>query len=237
MIVSNVDWKEYCKVNPDINILISELEKTICDIDCKNLSYSGGIDSTIILYIMHKLFGKSIRTFTIAKSYDHPDYIAGRKITSMLDVEWNGLIIDQDNEYDIDGNYIVKQFYKKLVDFGITSIVACDGIDEYMGGYYDHMHNPSLETYYHYLSELVDKHLTPLDKNSGNISVYLPYLSPNLVTLYNNYEFSFRFDKNSRKKLIFAIAKKMGIPNDVIDRRKYGFCDANKIKCGELRKR
>lgn len=233
MIVSPVDWKQFYKVNPDISFLLSEIRRSLLyDLDCTNLSYSGGIDSTIILYLLREIHGRDIQTYTIAVSKEHPDYMFAQRITSELGIPWRGILIDTQclEEEEFVGDAIVKQFYWFLREEGVESIIACDGIDEYMGGYYDHLHQPNLMTYYYYLSELVSKHLIPLHENSGEVKVYLPYLYPNLVGLYGNYELSARFDMLGRKKIMVQLAKVLGIPEWVINRRKYGFCDAGIIK-------
>lgn len=235
MIVSKVDWRHFYKVNPELLFLLSELRGVLSRIDCRNLSYSGGIDSTVLLFVLHETFPHNwIRCFTIADSEDHPDFHFAEKMTRELGVSWEGILIDKQKfdvkEEDCAGDSIVRQFYQSLEMKKISSIIACDGIDEYMGGYYEHLHQPDLTTYYKFLSELVDKHLVPLHISSGSVKVYLPYLDPRLVALYGNYELNARFDNNGRKKIMIELAKKLGVPDEIINRRKYGFCDAGRIK-------
>ena len=100
-----------------------------------------------------------------------------------------------------------------------------DGIDEFMCGYYDHQKYPTEETYYKHIRELVALHLVPLDRNSGNVFVYEPYLDERLLSVLSMIPISDKVDSMTRKKIICALAKGK-LPDDVIGRRKYGFCNA-----------
>ena len=183
---------------------------------------------------MYEIFGRKVSCYTIALSEEHPDYSFAKQVVDQLKIEWHFFVVDQDalygEENDCSGDAIVRQFYQQLNLLRVNQILACDGIDEYMGGYYDHLHKPTLETYYLYLGELMNKHLVPLHENSRDIRVFLPYLDPRLVTIYNNYEMCKRFDNDGRKKVIVNLARNMRVPEEIINRRKYGFCDAAKIK-------
>ena len=100
MIVSEVDWRQFFKVNPDISFLLSELRGVLSKIDCRNLSYSGGIDSTVILFVLHETFPDTIRCFTVADSEDHPDFYFAEKMTRKLGVNWEGILIDKQSLED-----------------------------------------------------------------------------------------------------------------------------------------
>ncbi len=71
MIIRPKNWKSVGQP-----ITLKQVEKAILlslsKIDCNCLSFSGGIDSTLLLYYMIKL-GKKPRVFTTACSLNHPD--------------------------------------------------------------------------------------------------------------------------------------------------------------------
>lgn len=237
------DWNE---VGQPVTLTQIEerLIEVIKELDCHNLSLSGGIDSCLLLYFMVQVFGKEVNCFTIASSKDHPDYVCSAMIASYFGVN-SDLYIPQDKpekrEGDCDGDEIVRCFYDYLKNsikdtygsiitrLGVKRIITGDGIDEFMGGYYNHMKDPSEQTYYDYLRQLQKQHLEPLHKNSGNIRVLLPYLDKELVGLFSQIPMSEKFDNEHRKKVILAMAEDK-IPREIIDRRKYGFCDALSIK-------
>jgi len=66
--------------------------------------------------------------------------------------------------------------------------------------------------------------LISLHEASGKVRVYLPYIDESLITLYSQIPLSRKVDKNARKKVMVAMAKGK-IPDEILLRRKYGFCD------------
>lgn len=225
MIVYPKEWRTVGKkitlkqIEDEILIILSE-------INCNCLSLSGGIDSALLLYFMTKIFGKKIRCFTIACSKDHPDYIFSNLI---------GRYFKVDNEIYIPylkpelGDDIVKIFYENLDRKGIKKIIAGDGVDEFNCGYYDHLHNPSEETYYDFIWRLQKEQLEPLNKTSGNVAVFLPYIDKRLILLFSQIPIFEKVDNLNRKKILIQLAKGR-LPDKVIYRQKYGFCDAMRIK-------
>lgn len=244
MIAYPENWKEVGQP-----VIMGRIEERLIDVikklNCQNLSLSGGIDSSLLLYFMVQVFGKAVNCFTIAASEDHPDYVNSAIVARYFGVDCN-LYIPEDEDMpkkagnDCDGDEIVKCFYEHLrtterdfygalLRLRIKKIVAGDGIDEFMGGYYGHMKDPSEQTYYGYLRQLQKQHLEPLHRNSGKVRVFLPYLDEKLVGLFSQIPLSEKFDKENRKKIVLKLAEGK-IPKEIINRRKYGFCDAMKIK-------
>ena len=68
-----------------------------------------------------------------------------------------------------------------------------------------------------------------MHENSGNVKVFLPYLDSRLISLLSQIPVSEKVDRNQRKKLMVKMAENK-IPKSIIDRRKYGFCNALKSK-------
>jgi asparagine synthetase B (glutamine-hydrolysing) len=233
MIVYPAFWQEIGKV-PDIQEMEDVLIWVLKIIDCKNLALSGGIDSAYMLWCMTQAFRpKQISCYTIALSEEHPDYIFSKQMTEYLGIENHKIMIPllplKKEDGDNPGDWIVREFFQWVETRGVNSIICCDGIDEFMGGYYSHLHNPTHETYYDFMTRLQKEQLEPLNKNSGNVNVYLPYMDRDLISLYNRFPMSDRFDTTDRKKLIKKLATGK-IPEEVINRRKYGFVDAMTIK-------
>ncbi len=232
MIVSPCDWRT--KGKP---IKIYDIEEMILDIlggvdTTNNLALSGGIDSSLMLYFMKQVYGENINTFTIALNKSHPDYVHSEMIAKYFSVNWKGYIPSTSlmtEKGDLPGDEIVREFFNFLKSQGVEKIICCDGIDEYMCGYYEHQNDPSEKTYYKFMRQLKEYHLEPLNKNSGDIKVYLPYLNNRLVLLLSQIPLVDKVDINNRKKIMLQIAEGK-LPKGIIQRSKYGFCDAMKIK-------
>jgi len=234
MIIYPKDW---AKIGQPIKL--KEIEDTILqilsDIDCNCLSFSGGLDSSLMLYFMLKIH-KQVEAFTIGISELHPDIRYSKWVVEEFDNVIHRIYIPSQEEieyarqskWDLEGNIAVRLFYKFVRKY-TKKMIACDGIDELMCGYYDHQDIPHEDTYYAYLRRLQKKHLIPLDKNSNQIKVYLPYLDDRLLLLLSQIPISEKVDNKCRKKLMIEIAKTK-IPDEIITRRKYGFCDVLKIK-------
>lgn len=231
MIAFPMGW-DRIGLRPPILDIENRLKEVLKNINCRNLSLSGGIDSSLMLYFMCKVFGaRNISCFTIALSEVHPDFYFSKMIIDYFGVDWNCHIpnhplIKEENDYF--GDEIVREFYSFLIQNKICNIIACDGIDEFMGGYYDHL-SGNLDVYYDYLSRLQSEHLERLDFISNEILVYLPYMDDKLINMYNNIPISGRFGNGERKKIMFTMAEGK-LPSELINRRKYGFCDAMRIK-------
>jgi asparagine synthetase B (glutamine-hydrolysing) len=195
------------------------------DIGIRNLSLSGGIDSTLLLWFMKQIDGPPIHCYTIARDETHPDYIYAQKAADYFGVSFHPFLVRKTLEPDD----IVRAFYGRLDEHGIIEIIAGDGIDEFSGGYYSHQKDQSEGNYIQFIRRLGSEHLTPLNENSGPVSVYLPYLSPQVVSLLSMVPLYEKVDQDCRKKLIVEMATG-NIPEEIVNRWKYGFCDATTIK-------
>lgn len=224
-------WKNI-GVAPNIQEIEDTLQGLLFDLGCNNLALSGGIDSSYMLWNLVKIFKNNVNCYTIAINEHHPDVQFSKMITSRLGVRWKVKLTGEptiDEGGDNSGDSIVRTFFNWLNEEGVDGIICCDGIDEFMGGYYAHLHNPTNETYYNFMSKLQKEQLEPLNRNSGNVKVKLPYIVRELIELYNCIPMSERFGTDGRKKIMVQLAKGK-IPQEIINRRKYGFCDAMTIK-------
>lgn len=219
MIVFPYKWKQQI---PTQEYIYSILLEVLDDIPCYNLSLSGGIDSVLLLCALKEV-GKDVTCYTTAMCEDHPDVFYSRLAAKFFGVKHVVF-------YSKDDKPVYKTFYDELIRYEVTSIIAGDGVDEYMGGYYDHTKYLSHAVYYHYLSRLIPDHLSILDNESGSVDVYLPYLDENLVGLMSRIPLHDKIATGSRKRIMNTIAQGK-IPEDIINRNKYGFCDIWRIKC------
>jgi len=205
-------------------LFINTLKEVLLEIPCNTLSYSGGIDSSLLLYTMFVL-GKEIRTFTVTCHDKHPDieysmlglkYLENRFGRKTKSSEW--LVIKNAGN----GDSLVSAFYNNLKIRGIKNIVAGDGIDEFMCGYYNHQKGNPDNQYYRYMWKLQAEQLEPLNSNSHDIEVYLPYLDSRMLSLYAGIPIKDKVNHQQRKRILLKIAKDI-LPNEIIGRKKYGF--------------
>lgn len=236
MIVYPKCWREVGEPIASKKI-ITVVKDVLTEINCRNLALSGGVDSSTMLALMVDVFKKEdICCFNIALSEKHPDFIYSDLVAKLFKVKIIHHIPTKHLEKNVgefDGDEIVREFFCWLQGCGCESIVTCDGIDEFMGGYYDHMKFPTEEMYYSYMRRFQNEQAKPLDKNSGETKVFLPYIDDRVICLLSQIPYSERFDMNERKKVVNKIARIKKIPEEIIVRHKYGFIDVMKIKKGE----
>jgi len=236
MIVYPEDWRNrgsYPSLLEIDNLILTIIE----ELDCKNLSLSGGLDSSLLLWYMIKVFGsKKVKCFNSTYSVKHPDYFYSEQVTRCLGVDCYHFILDESILAEkrllskLPGDEIISVFYNNLQFFHhISDIITGDGIDEIAGGYYTHADKPTDETYFDFLRRLQKEQLEPLNINSGDIKVFLPYMDYRLISLLSFIPLWDKFSLGHRKKIINNLAKGK-IPDAIIKRRKYGFCDAAVIK-------
>jgi len=226
MIIYPIDWSSVGR-----EIEATDIESTILEIlseiPCNDLSFSGGIDSSLLLYYLLKL-GRKVRTFTTANDSEHPDITYSQIVTNYLERRF-GVAIDRRmfiNTKGEEGDPAVATFYRELSHF-TDSIIAGDGLDEFMAGYYIHQESPIESTFYDSLHNLQTAHLIPLNANSGKVKVYLPYIDKRLIFLFNQIPLFEKVDINNRKKIMIKLAQGK-LPQEIIERKKYGFCCSSK---------
>lgn len=228
MIVYPKGWKKI-GVKIQATDIEQRLVEVLKEINCDCLSLSGGIDSSLLLYYMCQLFGR-VKVFTMGISESHPDVIFaksivehyGKKFDSRL---WHYIYYPR-NEETKDAIY---ELFYRFVSKRTKKIIAGDTVDEYMCGYYAHMKQPTEEVYYDYIRQLQKEHLVPLNKASGKVEVCLPYADDKIIGMFSQIPLRDKVDSETRKKVMIEMAKGK-VPEDVILRRKYGFCDAFTIK-------
>ena len=210
------------------------LQSVLLHLDCSSLAFSGGLDSSLLLYYLCNIYEgyscKTINAFTIGRSEDHMDVVFAKEVVeryreafTQIDIEHHILC---GVPLDTSGGEAVRLLYKFAAE-KVDSIIAGDGIDEFMCGYYSHMSYPTEDNYFRWIRELQKEQFEPLNKNSGDNKVYLPYVDRKMVELLSQIPMKEKVDYNTRKKFMVEMAKDK-VPDSAIDRRKYGFCDALK---------
>ena len=227
MITYPINWRS---IGHDIDFseIANALIKCIGRLGIRSLSLSGGIDSTLLLYFMKEVLGDPIYCYTIALDENHPDYIYAKKAAKFFDVKHYPCFLREFLEPD----EAVNVFYKYLFAIDVESIIAGDGIDEFACGYYSHLEDTSEQNYISWIRRLQKEQLIPLHQNSGRVSVCLPFLAPDVLHLLSLIPLYAKTGLNRRKKIIYYMAKG-NIPEEIIERRKYGFCDVGIIKGGK----
>jgi asparagine synthetase B (glutamine-hydrolysing) len=225
LIVFPENWDE---VGNDLKIdkVEASILEVISGIDCNCLALSGGIDSSLLLHFMVKSGKRSVYAFTIGSSKDHPDIIHSKMAVNQYECVVHNIHIPASVEgvEKFKGDNAVRELYRFIGGYS-DSVIAGDGIDEYMCGYYDHKKKPTEEVYYDFINRLQEEQLIPLDENSGKVKVYLPYIDSRIIYLLSQIPIARKVGFR-RKLLMIEMAKRAGICEGIINRRKYGFCSA-----------
>lgn len=216
---------------------------------------SGGVDSSLCLAIITELFpsGTEIHTFTAGGSEKHPDIQFARIVSQLFNTTHHEIIVNQNEKRKVikefkvfygdspeteamikRGDINVWAVYQEIARLKAKSVIAHDGIDELMGGYW--LHRQTAEggktqqeaVFKRFWQDLQSKHLEPLEKTAGHfgITVLFPYLQRNLVEYISRIPVDKRASFNSGKIPLKEIAQKYVWPKIVVDRKKRGFIDA-----------
>ena len=228
MIISPENW-DYIYTVPTLNEIEQVLFNAVARTNCNNLCLSGGVDSSLTLHFMAQIY-PSIRCFTIASSLEHPDVYYSKiiaekyKAEHLIYIPAKAEIEGSKIEGDLQGDVAVRMLYKFISKY-TDEVIATDCIDELDCGYYPHQKEPTDEVFRRFISELEEYHLKPLNKNSGNIKVYLPYATKEVVLTFLRIPIAEKVNDRVRKSHITAIASKY-LPTEIVERRKYGFSSA-----------
>lgn len=216
---------------------------------------SGGLDSTLALAFLRKNFpDNQIITFAMGGSEDHSDIkharLAAEKFKSQhceiiptLDEIHEALMEYQEKfpereleEATKSGSSDVYLLYKKISKYPYQpqTVIVHDGIDELMGGYWQHRRAETEEeqkkVFNDFWQKLIPEHLTSLTKIASNFNINLifPYLDHKVIKTISQIPLkdrvSFGF-KEVGKKPLREIAEKMEVPEEIINRPKKGQLD------------
>lgn len=214
---------------------------------------SGGIDSSLCLAMIRKVLGDGVKicTYTLGGNSQHPDIMFAKKVAEkfktvhhsfiptkrMLDTARVRLVsmfpnISEERIQDSLGVYFVYTIISQNALPG-SFVIAHDGIDELMGGYWKHRtSNDSRKkkaAFRHFWKRLYPDHLAPLIQiaHSRGLNVELPYMDPEIVEYISHIPVQDRTSHDISKIPLRKIAEKY-LPKEIIKRRKLGFCDATR---------
>lgn len=216
---------------------------------------SGGVDSTLCLAMIAEMLpaDTEIHTFTAGGSSKHPDVQFARIVANLFNTTHHEIIVNERAKKVIiaefknfygdspatqlkinQGDHNVWAVYREIVKFGAKSVIAHDGIDELMGGYWKHRQSSELglekqsEIFRHFWQQLQSGHLEPLESTAHHFGINLlfPYLQKEVVEYISHIPVQDRASFKSGKMPLKDIARKYVWPKAVVDRQKRGFIDA-----------
>ncbi len=225
-----------------------------CVVECLRINkgvicttLSGGLDSSFCLAKIREIVGYDtmICTFTVGGSEQYPDVQFARIISQKYKTRHYEIIPTISDIAEAEkkirslwkndsctlGDVAVFLAYQEVDNRGFSCVIAHDGIDELLGGYWEHRKHHSLRSTEHAFEDLWgklgDAHLLPLERKSHHfvVSVILPYLQRAVVEYIAKIPLACRTSRRVSKRPLRNIAKKY-LPAEVIDRKKKGFCSA-----------
>lgn len=186
------------------------------------LALSGGLDSSVLTALLIEL-GISFTAITIASGKDHPDVIYAKELAQKFRLDHKVCILGH--------RRVSKDVYDDLFyiisSFGFQCAICADTADEMLGGYILHRDIPEEKrniVFENFWQEMIPKHLEPMRHYAKeyDVAVVLPYLAAhNLLRQINMQQ---RVDNEQGKIILRQLAQKLGVPESIINRRKYGLC-------------
>ena len=234
------------------------VKKSLADNDGKiYTTLSGGVDSSLALAMIAEICppDTEIHTFTLGGSQKHPDIQFARQVARQFNTIHHEFIIDAEAKKQTTEEF--RQFfgdspatdkmlaredvntwllYRLVAETPAKSIIAHDGIDELMGGYWRHRESSQggrekqEGVFKKFWRELESEHLLPLEEiaEKFGIKLLLPYLQKAVVQYISAIPVNERASFKSGKMPLKAIAEEYVWPKEVVHRKKIGFVDATK---------
>ncbi len=234
------------------NAIVScALENLRCNDGMICTTLSGGLDSSFCLAKLREILGYQIpiHTFTTGRGEDTPDIQFARIASQRFKTIHHELIPSpqlikevQDHLHTLWkdepcslGDVAVFLTYQHISAYGFLSAIAHDGIDELLGGYWEHRKHETLlekeRAFQDLWKRLPEEHLIPLERKSCHfcVQVTLPYLQIKVVTYIARIPLDSRTTFDTSKMPLRHIAKEY-LPEEIINRKKKGFCSALDIQ-------
>lgn len=228
-----------------INLCVKKNFLENSEVICTTLS--GGVDSSLCLALIREVTKHEvvIHTFTTGINEKCPDVQFARAMAQKFKTEHHELFPSQDDieivqekiklnwfdEIGSLGDVAVFLTYENIQRHNFKSVIVHDGIDELMGGYWEHRRHENVfdqENAFRMLwSDLPENHLLALERKAKHfgIKVLLPYLQNGIVDYVSKIPVWHRTNREESKIPLKMIARKF-LPLEVVDRKKTGFCDA-----------
>lgn len=217
------------------------------------MTLSGGIDSSLCTAILRKVLPAETRIITFSMGgKNHPDLRFASMVAQKFQTEHHEFIptMEQINKAkgefaefgeikargenfgsgDMDVFLLYKLIQEKISNEGKSfpvAVMAHDGIDELMGGYWAHRgtktRQEKVDAFRRFWQELPKKHLENLSRSAAltNIKIIWPYLDQSLIEYISHIPLDERTSKQESKMPLRTIAKKY-LPKEIIERSKKG---------------
>jgi asparagine synthetase B (glutamine-hydrolysing) len=207
-----------------------------------HMAFSGGVDSSSLLMRAVAL-GLSVTTHTLGTSEEYPDIVYARQVRAAVPgVEGHEHLEPLTPEDTERSNSILgiqaerPDMYLLLMQAVLphTKTLVCgDVIDELLGGYYAHRAGDEA-TFARFLGQLIPGHLEPLDRISSalGIQVHVPYGHPDVLQACSLFRPEELAGPTFRKRAIFDVASRNGVPAEATSRRKRGLITAKALLDG-----
>ena len=218
-------------------ILCDVMSGLLDRIDNPLLLLSGAVDSAILAKFM-----TSNTCLTIGGSWEHPDMVAAKSLCKHLsfthithvpeqkDVQRAETMLLESGTEVCPGDAGVFLALEKAASLGYEDVIAGDGIDEQVGGYWWHV-NPegTLEEVFEGFWDKLDlEHLGPMARSAelAGVTVHWPYMDERVVEYISRIPLEKRVEFGIQKHWWKEFAKYSGVPADIAERPKQGFIHA-----------
>ncbi len=223
------------------------VEQALGFVDKPGILLSGGIDSALLAILATKYL-PDIPCFVVGQFVTSPDVQAAKRLAKEKGLNLQVRLFNSKEISDIqqelkectgsaslyDGDECVFAALKFAAQNNITGIIATDGIDELMGGYWGHRDRtrfPNIkDAFVYFWDELEEKHLSPMYRAAEfhELDLVFAYLLPNVIEYLSMMPLEDRIRGDIGKAVWREIAQMVGVPSWIIKRQKEGFVDAFK---------
>lgn len=214
------------------------------------LCLSGGLDSSLSAAMIRRSFPSAPMTaFTIGSESGHPDVVHAKLVAWHFALahhvqifgstelaaatEQVEKLFGREHCAKFKGTAGVLACYQRMRDHMVGAVIAHDGIDELLGGYWAHRASvakaeEAQAVFADHWHKLEENHLCPLEiiAQSVGIKVLFPYLQRAVVEEITAIPLIERTSRVVSKLPLRELAEWNSVPDAVIQRRKRGFCDA-----------
>nr|QBK87642.1 MAG: asparagine synthase [Marseillevirus LCMAC201] len=178
---------------------------------------SGGLDSSLVAAVAHRLLGKQITTFSIGLP-ESPDLLAARKVAAYLQSDHHEVIISTDDilealpnviyhdeTYDITTirasipMYLISKYISENTD--IKVIFSGEGADELLGGYLYFHKAPTCDAFQNetirLMQELYKYDVLRGDRTTSawGLEIRVPFLDADFISFVSNIDPSHKMPK------------------------------------------
>ena len=213
--------------------------------DKPGILLSGGVDSALLVILASKHYS-GIPCFVVGQDIKNPDVQAAIRLAKenklnlfvniLSENEINKIQQELKRRINLDAIYPGDECVFAALELAalkkVTGIIATDGIDEQMGGYWGHRDRnrfPSIKDAFEYFwEELEEKHLCPMERSAKfhNLDINFVYLLPKVIKHLSLISLEDRIKDGNGKAVWKEIAQIAGVPSWVLKRQKRGFVDA-----------